>query len=155
MRCALLNSDDVVTACHELEDINTWPGYVPAETAGNTGDTYNHMTGEFIPPYVDMAAIFAEEKRIYLDSVRELRAQVLARLNGYGSTLYLQDPPAQADEKANCALLIQGLLDITTIPAVVTATNIAELMVAVKTEYARLVGMASTELLKAFRQVDV
>lgn len=155
MRCALLNNEDVVVACHELDDINDWPGYVPAETAGNPGDTYDHTGGTFTPPYVDQAAVFAAEKRAYLDTVRELRAQVLARLNGYGAALYLQDPPAQEDEKANCAMLIQGLLDITTIPAVLAATNLAELTVAVKTEYARLVGLASTELLKAFRQVDV
>jgi hypothetical protein len=155
MRCALLNENDVVVACHELDDINDWPGYVPAETAGNPGDTYNHMTGEFTPPYVDLAAIFNEEKRLYLDSVRELRSQVLARLNGYGSALYLQDPPALDAEKANCAMLIQGLLDITTIASVTAATDMAQLMTSVKTEYARLVSLASIQLVKAFRNVDV
>lgn len=98
---------------------------------------------------------YSEQRTIYLNEVRSMRAQVLARLNGYGATLYLKDPPAQDVEKANCYMLIQGLLDITTIPEVLAATNIADLTTAVKTEYARLVGLASTELVKAFRQVDV
>lgn len=155
MRCALLNEHDVVIACHELDNINDWPGYVPAEDIGNPGDTYNHMTSEFTSPVVDDAAIFSAQKKTYLDDVRGLRSQILARLNGYGAALYLQDPPAQVDEKANCAALIQGLLDITTIPSVLAATTLAELTAAVKTEYAHLVSTASTELLKAFRQVDV
>lgn len=155
MRCALLNENDVVITCHELENVNDFPGYVPAETAGNPGDKYDHMEMTFTPPQVDAASVYAAEKAEYLDEVRLLREKVLARLNGYGAALYLQDPPAQLVEKENCAALIQGLLDITTIPAVLAATEINELKTVVKTEYARLVGSASSGLLKAFRQVDV
>lgn len=113
------------------------------------------INGQLIPHQQPSGPSFAEQKAAYLDEVREMRAQVLARLNGYGATLYLKDPPAVPEEKANCALLIQGLLDITTIEPVQAAADMFALKAAVKAEYARLVGLGSTELLKAFRQVDM
>jgi hypothetical protein len=79
MRCALLNSDNVVIACHELDDINDWPGYVPAETTGNPGDIYDAATGIFTtPPKVISKDEFNEPilvqlKELDAKSIRPLR----------------------------------------------------------------------------------
>lgn len=100
---------------------------------------------------------FAAQRTEYLISVREMRDKALARLNGYGSTLLLAEPPELVEEKAACLYLINGLLDITTIPSVVEAVTMVDLKAAVKAEYARLVAYAndvSPNLVKTFRQVD-
>lgn len=155
MRCALLNENDVVIACHELDSLADVTGYVLAETCGNLGDRYDHMLQTFAPPTINEAVFFAEEKATYLDKVRDVRALILSRLNGYGAALYLKDQPAQTLEKENCANLIQSLLDITTIPSVTGAANLAQLTMAVKDEYARIVSAALPELVKAFRQAEM
>lgn len=99
--------------------------------------------------------VFPLQAQSYLDSVRTMRERILIRLNGYGGQLLLAEPPACAEEKALCSTIIQGLLDITTIPAVTEATDLEQLQTAIKSEYARLVGMASEDMVKAFRKVDL
>lgn len=153
MRVHQITEDGLIINTIEVDSIPPDSGLVDADIGGGIGDSV--IGGMLIPKPLPAGPSYAEQKAVYLNEVRDLRARVLARLNGYGAALYLQDPPAQEEEKANCAMLIQGLLDITTNPAVIAATNLAELMAAVKTEYARLVSLASTELVKAFRQVDV
>lgn len=104
------------------------------------------------------ARSFESQKAEYLATVREMREKALARINGYGSTLLLAEPPELVIEKTACLYLINGLLDITTIPSVANASTLLELKAAVKAEYARLVAYAnsvSPNLVKTFRQVDV
>jgi hypothetical protein len=124
---------------------------------GGPGDSV--VNGALVPksPQVVTAPTFAQLKAEYLDEVREMREKVLVRLNGYGSMLYLGEPPELPDEKLLCRDLIQGLLDITTIDEVESATTIAAVKLAVKAEWARLVALANTSspnLVKAFRKVD-
>lgn len=102
-----------------------------------------------------LPSTYPQESAAALNEVRILRERILARINGYGNTLLLKEPPELAEEKANCIILIQGLLDITSIPTVISATNLKELDLAIRTEYARLVNLATPELKKAFRSIDM
>lgn len=98
---------------------------------------------------------FPIQKALYLNEVRALRDKVLFRLNGYGAGLMLGEPPSFAEEKALVKAIIDGLLDITTISGALSATTLTELQTAIKTEYARLVGLSSDGIKLAFRKLDL
>lgn len=97
---------------------------------------------------------FQYQKNEYLTEVRKMRADIFARLNGYGVELMLGEPPVFVDERALLSVIFNGLRDITTIAPVLAATDIASLKNAVKAEYARLVGLASPGMKTAFAGAD-
>lgn len=153
MRAHQLNEDGVITNTVEVDSLDFMPGLVDAVIGGSIGDSI--INGAVLglqplpgPSYEDQAAA-------YLDEVRALREKILLRLNGYGTQLLLAEPPVFAEEEVLCTVIVKGLLDITTIPSVLEAGDIDSLKFAVKTEYARLVGLASETMVKAFRQVDL
>lgn len=153
MRAHILNESGLILNTCMVSALDA--GMVDADLyGGGPGDSI--IGGVLVlAPTAPNGPTFAEQKAEYLDTVRDLREKILIRLNGYGAGLLLNEPPALADEKALCSTIINGLLDITTIPSVAAATDLATLTSTVKTEYARLVGMASVEMVKAFRKVDL
>lgn len=155
MRAHLLDENGKITNTIDVPSLDFLPNLVDALIGGGIGDSV--INGVLVPrePEQPHGPSYAEQKAVYLDEVRDLREKVLARLNGYAAMLYLKEPPAMEEEKELCETIIQGLLDITTIQPVLDATNFEDLKAAVKAEYARLVGMASEEMVKAFRKADL
>lgn len=154
MRAHVVSDSGVIMNTIEVESLDFMPGLVDASIGGTIGDSI--INGVLIKaPNSGGVVPFEQLKQEYLDTVREMREKLLARLNGYGTQLMLAEPPENAAEKALCSTIIQGLLDITTIEPVLTATTLAEVKTAVKAEYARLVGLASEDMTRAFRKVDL
>lgn len=157
MRAHELNENGTIVNTVVVEQLAE--GQIDADfVGGGIGDRI--VNGHLFPrePAIVAAPSFAVQKVQYLDMVRALREKALIRLNGYGNTLMLAEPPDRAEEKAACLYLIEALLDITTIPPVAEAITLPELTAAVKAEYARLVAYAnaaSLDLVKTFRQVDM
>lgn len=136
-----------------VESLDFSPGLVDADQIGGCkGDSIIDGVLVKTPP---AGPSFEDQKADYLNEVRALREKLLIRLNGYGTQLLISEPPEYAEEKALCAVIVKGLLDITTIPAVLATTDMDSLKIAVKIEYARLVSLASEDMVKAFRQVDL
>lgn len=153
MRAHMMDGDLIANTI-EVESLDVFTSLVDADLyGGGPGDSI--IDGVLVPKPAPPATPYAELSVAYLNEVRLIRERILARINGYLLRLINNEPPAYAEEKALCETLIAGLLDITTIPSVLAATTMPELEYAVKVEYARLVGLASENLVLAFRQVDV
>lgn len=149
MRAAQIHGGIVVNVIN-VPGLNFLPDLVDAETGGNIGDAYDY--GAFAPPVSPVD--FQAQKLQYFTEVRKMRAEIFARLNGYGVELMLGEPPVFVDERALLSVIFNGLRDITTIAPVVAATDIASLRIAVKAEYARLVGLSSPGMKTAFAGAD-
>lgn len=154
MRAHQLNQQGLIINTIVVDSLDQFDCLFNASIGGSIGDSI--IDGELISLPKPKGPTYEEQKASYLNEIRSVREKILARLNGYGTMLYLQNPgPTLDEEKGNCSELIRGLLDITTVSSVIAATNMDELVLAIKKEYARLVALASDELRKAFRQVDV
>jgi hypothetical protein len=154
MRAHFVSDSGVIMNTIEVESLDFMPGLVDAAIGGTIGDSI--INGMLVKaPNSGGTMPFEQQKEEYLDTVRDMREKLLIRLNGYGTQLMLAEPPENAAEKALCNEIIQGLLDITTIEPVLTATTVGEVKTAVKAEYARLVGRASEDMNRAFRKVDL
>lgn len=90
----------------------------------------------------------------YLGTVRTLREQILNRLAGIGLAALVANDKTTTDAVLAAR---QRLLDITKIPdavAAYAALDLAALELAVKTEYAAIVGGVPAVLVNAFDKVD-
>lgn len=94
---------------------------------------------------------FALAKAAEFTTFRADREQFLNRLAGIGLAAQVS---GQADVVAGAMQLRQGLLELTTYPAVVAATDIAALRLAMKTRYAALLGAVPVAVRAAFKGVD-
>lgn len=102
-------------------------------------------------------SLFQSQKDAYLNDIRAMRERLLNRLAGITMGIIAGEPPEETDIRDLYRTLRQSLLDITTIPGVTAATTMPQLKAAVKAEYTRLVGLASTtsiDFVRAFREVD-
>lgn len=97
------------------------------------------------------AANITKAREEYLTLVRDLREKLLNRLNGIA---FRADKAGDQATVTACITASQRLLDITTLPALLTATSQAELEDAVDTEYASIVSEAPNGVKQAFRKVD-
>lgn len=153
MRAHVLDELNTIINTIIVSSLDGRSDLVDAALGGTIGDRY--VDGEIIAGQKPIAPSFIDLRAAYFAEVRVMRERVLVRLNGHGAMLLLREPPEFADEKQNVVDLVQGLLDITIAPAVAAAEDMTQLRRAVKNEYARLVGMASPNVVKAFREVDV
>lgn len=87
----------------------------------------------------------------YLATVRDLREQILNRLAGIGMGAIVAQDQATLDA---CAAARLRLLNITTTPAAVAATELAAMQVAIKTEYASIVASVPDSVKKAFNELN-
>lgn len=94
---------------------------------------------------------FATLAKAYLDEVRETRERVLNRLAGIAAAAL-----AAGDTTTSQAFVKhrQELLDITKAPAVLAATNMAELKTAVTAIYKGIAAAAPVTIRNAFNNVD-
>lgn len=147
--------NNIIVNTVEVDNPEDFPQYylIDASIGGQIGDSY--IDGVIIPQPSQAEAIFQNSKALFLTEVRALREKALARLNGIGTMLLLREPPALLDEKSNVVLLIQGLLDITITPDLVSATDMTAVRSSVKAEYDRLVSLALPSVVKAFRDLDI
>lgn len=106
-----------------------------------------------LTPYPSEVAAdrFAAAKASYLAEVRDLREKLFNRLAGIGFSAYLANDQITVDAWQSSRTRLKN---ITTIPGVTGATDIASLKAAVKAEYAAIVASVPESLVNAFDEVD-
>lgn len=144
----------------DYDGAGTWPAdAVEVDAATETelrtaicrGDTILYSNDKFIfspaplPPFAPIAAA-------YLDIIRAIREKILNRLAGIGFSALMSGDTELAQAVAAAR---QAMLDITTGGAVLAATDIGALKVAVRDSYCAAVASAPAELIKAFDAGDL
>ncbi|PHV13719.1 hypothetical protein CSQ90_27120 [Janthinobacterium sp. BJB303] len=110
------------------------------------GDTIARVDATFtiIPA---SALPFAPTAAAYLDTVRSIREQVLNRLAGIGMAALLAADTKTAQAAAAAR---QALLDITIVPAVLAATDLEGMVIAMRAAYAAIIAAAPLVIREAF-----
>lgn len=93
----------------------------------------------------------AETKAALLDGVRITREQIIDRLSGISGRRQRAGDLVTA---AACDAAVLRLLDLTTRPDVIAATDAAQLRTAVKTGYAEAKALLPVAVQNAFRGLD-
>lgn len=157
MKYAIVLGGVVVNIVEWDGNPNTWQPDIGSQAvkldAGSTvgagflyvGDIFTDTTPAPPPP------TFASLKAGELANFRAQREAFLNRLAGIGMAAQVNGQPAVA---ANCALVRQGLLDLPSDPAVLAATEIGALKLAMKTKYNAVKATASSAVLLAYSKVD-
>jgi hypothetical protein len=125
------------------------PALAAGESLHWTGSAWQVIAA--VVPVLPIAPTFASLKDAEFASFRTQREAFLNRLAGIGMAAQVN---AQADVAANCVLVRQGLLDLTSAPAVVAATDIAGLKLAMKNTYNTVKASAIGAVLQAYAKVD-
>jgi hypothetical protein len=102
-----------------------------------------------VPP---TPAPFAEVSLAYLNTVRELREEILNRISGIGFAALAKGDTATAQA---VVVARQALLDITKSPAVLAATDADSLKLAVIATYRAIVVAAPAPVRSAFNAVSL
>ncbi len=115
------------------------------------GETFSFDADGMLTIHPAAEVPFGQIAAAYLGEVRAIRESILNRLAGIGfGAMAANDLPAVSA----IATAREALLDITKVPAVLAATDLAALKAAVLAEYRRIVMAAPTAVQKAFDGVD-
>lgn len=94
---------------------------------------------------------FGAQKAAELTDFRTKREAYLNRVAGIG---FAAREAGDSDTVAAAIAVRQGLLDLPSHPSVAGATDIADLRLAIKTQYAAIVGAVPAAAKAAFKKVD-
>lgn len=111
----------------------------------------NIDTTQIVTAAQKAAQTFAEQKIAELAKFRADREIFLGRISGIGMAAMFDNNTALAGK---VVAVRQALLDLTTQPAVIAATNLPELELAMETAYDASVVLGGMELYLAFKKVD-